>query len=370
MNIRIINNTVGLSSTTPFAGITGCTTNSTGAACGYSTIAGNKINLNGSTATIGIYFLSTIGFAKHNVIRENMVVNAAGTNSVGIEVAGGIAEIENNCVATGRSCVADSVSVGRIGIYESNNTPYAATTSASVSGNVIKGPFSAGAISASGSGLTSIIKYNLIIGAPLNNTVPVSGKGVAINDLTSPHRVAIFDNIVVGVKYPLHLYGDKSGAVIELYNNTIAGFSEGLHIDPSVASTIVYSNNIMAWLGRSSKHVCYVSDNIALTGNLKGMNNLYYVPNDPNVDWELHHRRFTRLSAWHIQTGADANSLTSNPEFTNYSKSVLTIQTGSPAIGAGVNLGLPFNSRLLPASIWPGNVIAGTQSPTWNMGAY
>ena len=59
-----------------------------------------------------------------------------------------------------------------------------------------------------------------------------------------------------------------------------------------------------------------------------------------------------------------------NPLLINAPARIYTLNTGSPAINAGVNLGNTYKSTLLPASAWPDGVSLQNQGSSWEIGAY
>jgi hypothetical protein len=69
----------------------------------------------------------------------------------------------------------------------------------------------------------------------------------------------------------------------------------------------------------------------------------------------------------------DAKSLNSNPSFTNTSANNFTLASGSPAIGAGTNLGSTYQMGLAPSSSWPSSVSTLNQNSYgfgWEIGAF
>ena len=58
------------------------------------------------------------------------------------------------------------------------------------------------------------------------------------------------------------------------------------------------------------------------------------------------------FSGWKTASGQDANSQNADPQFMNASATQFWLQSGSPAIDAGTNLGSPYNIALLPSSSW------------------
>lgn len=139
---------------------------------------------------------------------------------------------------------------------------------------------------------------------------------------------------------------NTSGAVINIYDNTIvenAGACNNL-FNLSGSGSYNLENNIV-----------YNTDaGNALTGGVNfatRSNNLWYGPNIPScVTTEI--------------CGRD-------PLFNNYAGNDFSLQSGSPAIGAGANLGTNFNQYPVPGATWP-NPTLGTRPGTgsWAIGAY
>lgn len=77
----------------------------------------------------------------------------------------------------------------------------------------------------------------------------------------------------------------------------------------------------------------------------------------------------TQYGAGTKPAGQDAHTMISDPKFTNPSSNLFTLQSGSPAIGAGANLGSTYNQAILPGSTWPVGIVLATQGSKWNMGA-
>jgi parallel beta-helix repeat protein len=65
-----------------------------------------------------------------------------------------------------------------------------------------------------------------------------------------------------------------------------------------------------------------------------------------------------------------SHSMESDPLFTDPAAGNLTLIQNSPAVGAGADLGPPYNVGLLPDSMWPNVVNIRSQSARWNIGAY
>jgi hypothetical protein len=69
--------------------------------------------------------------------------------------------------------------------------------------------------------------------------------------------------------------------------------------------------------------------------------------------------------------GYDTHGVNADPLFTSASGGVFTLQSGSPAIGAALNLGPPYQNGLNPAySTWINGLVTAPQSASWNIGAF
>ncbi len=78
------------------------------------------------------------------------------------------------------------------------------------------------------------------------------------------------------------------------------------------------------------------------------------------------------LGATQSVTGA-TGTIASDPLCTNPGSADFTLQAGSPAVNAGLNLGVTYQSALIPGTIWPSSVSTGNQNSygaAWEIGAY
>ena len=79
------------------------------------------------------------------------------------------------------------------------------------------------------------------------------------------------------------------------------------------------------------------------------------------------------LSGWHSATGFDAHSFCANPEFASSTPVAPTdfiLQSSSPDVGRGAELGSSFDLGLTSSAIWPSKVSTATQPSAWNIGAF
>jgi hypothetical protein len=75
---------------------------------------------------------------------------------------------------------------------------------------------------------------------------------------------------------------------------------------------------------------------------------------------------------WDTVYGSDTYSIEGDPLLTDPGSGDLTLQYGSPAYDAGVNLGATYDDCLHPSSSWPSSVATIDQDlyPRWEIGAY
>lgn len=137
-----------------------------------------------------------------------------------------------------------------------------------------------------------------------------------------------------------------SGMTAHIYNNTIVQNSGACNnlFNLSGAGSFNLENNI----------IYNSSAGNALTGGVKFAtrgDNLWYGPNTPSC----------------VATEICGQ----NPLFTNFAGNHFSLQSGSPASGAGANLGTNYNQYPLPGATWP-NPTLGTRpaSGNWDIGAY
>jgi hypothetical protein len=159
----------------------------------------------------------------------------------------------------------------------------------------------------------------------------------------------IFDGVSGGSQSAMvNTYGHAPGAALNFYNNTFvqhAGSYGNMMLLESVG-TYNLTNNII-----------YASDSstMELTNEGATINrskNLWYGGNSPSCS------NTTDICG-------------RNPLFTSFAGSDFSLQSGSPAVNAGANLGTNFNHYPLPETTWP-NPALGTRasSGAWDVGAF
>jgi hypothetical protein len=165
-----------------------------------------------------------------------------------------------------------------------------------------------------------------------------------------------------------------------LYNNTFIAPSGaqalqlGWTSDPvgDGQSGTKVKNNIFYSVGTAGTLI-YVDDanNPMESTGIEIDNNLYNDPDFANiVRWEG--SLYASISAFNSAEGQEANRVEGDPLFTDYANGTLTLQSGSPAIDAGENLGSIYDSGLDPNSTWTTGVTFLDQDDqgAWEVGAY
>ena len=175
------------------------------------------------------------------------------------------------------------------------------------------------------------------------------------------------------------MYSEQSNT--KIYNNSFyissANHLYGIAVqaDADATGAIIKNNIIHMTRGDASVFPLYIED-YDNSGNLPIVqNNLLYGAHSNRVrieevpgSWVTYDSSEQALWTSAGHTGA----LFTNPQFTNPSAGDLALQSTSPAINAGANLGSPYNMGLNSASTWPNNVHTLNQSDygSWEIGAF
>jgi hypothetical protein len=161
------------------------------------------------------------------------------------------------------------------------------------------------------------------------------------------------------------------------YGNTLYGNSNGVVISNSDANLSIKNNLVVG-----TSHDFFNIQSGATLSTPSISNNLYY---GAGAQWLNGPTSYSTLAAWQAALATscgggqcDANSLYANPLFTNGSGSYslpsdLALQSSSPAIDAGVNLGSSYQLGLAPGSTWPSSVSTLNQNTNglgWDIGAF
>jgi hypothetical protein len=176
----------------------------------------------------------------------------------------------------------------------------------------------------------SYFYYNLIITNP-NNVAYDEASGLKLHDQG------------LGF-YPMNCYYYNNTIITNRnYNNEIPA----IRIQPtSNITNIVFKNNII-YCSDPTQYMQYWQQvrGDGVISSYIFTNNLYYQPS-PNANlfkiWSplANSGTYTTLSNWQSNFGYETNSIWGVPSFTDTINEIYTLQSGSPAINAGTNVGL------------------------------
>jgi len=190
-----------------------------------------------------------------------------------------------------------SVATGLINIYDTD-------TSLRVTKNYLHGVAYGGGIYIHNGADSSQIDYNIIDMSQFVNQFSVH---TAIHSLGATNT-KIYNNTI---------YGNNGNSAIHLSNNSTG---------TEVKNNIIYGTNAYAFV-----------DSGSIT-NTTLNNNLVYNLANPTGSWNGN--TYSSFSDWQTGTSQDLNSLNSNPLFTDYGSSDVTLTSSSPAINTGTSVSL------------------------------
>ena len=184
---------------------------------------------------------------------------------------------------------------------------------------------------------------------------------------------SVWSNVIIGKAgnlIPTRWWGVAPATNVKVYNNSVYCWDNGRVCWVYEDSVMDVRNNAF-YVNNSS--FCY---NIQLTlGTYTGDYNIFHdnlanpLFSHPNSSPD---NFFRGLSAWQGFTGEDANSDDVDPLFTDPANEDLTLQSGSPCIGAGQDLSgidAKYAEALVPGTTFP-NPETTTRTGSWDIGAY
>jgi hypothetical protein len=163
-----------------------------------------------------------------------------------------------------------------------------------------------------------------------------------------------------------------------IYNNTLYGNEVGIRLrgEPGQNNSLVgniIKNNIVSGSLTQALMCTYGGENDGTlgSGNVYEYNSLG--PQASNfIEWGdgVHKSTYT---AWEAAYHGRTYSIEVDPRFANAPGDDFTLQSSSPCIDAGADVGPSCSTALLPGSSWPSNVRTGDQYSAgqwWEVGAY
>ena len=342
-NIQILNNHIHNIATTA----TGCAANAFGltvygnqapASINYLTIGGNEID---HTTTGCSETLSVDGNVENFSITNNLVHD---DNNIGIGAIG-----YEGVAPTGSMCGSELCDRARYGEIN-GNTVYNITSNSNPAYGAGSNNHSYGADGIYVDGGTQIIiernlVYNTDIGIEMASENPGNQTpGLEKSDYITTRNNVIYNSNSVGITiggYNSNKGGTDHCSIVNntLYENDTAKTGEGEFQIQYYATNNIFENNI---LYASSQAIFLYSYTTSETDPATLDYNLYYsTAGASNGSWEWQAKNYTSYSTYLSQTGNDSHSPPFlNPEFLSLATPPnLDLQSSSPAVSAGANLG-------------------------------
>ena len=192
------------------------------------------------------------------------------------------------------------------------------------------------------------------------------GQGISFNNngsnTSSTHEVYCYGNICYGHAYHgIEFYVDGNGEPFEdsvcygntCYGNGLVSSGGGIY---AYAVGMLIKNNICAQNNQAQAN--YYEIRVLDGGGTQNIvdYNCCYNSSEP----DLYYEDSTYYTHAEYQSfGQQTHGINTDPKFTDPGNGDFTLQSDSPCIGDGVNLGSPYNIALLPGSTWPDGVLTG-----------
>lgn len=193
--------------------------------------------------------------------------------------------------------------------------------------------------------------------------------------VSNSQYVNAYSNVIYGFGYAGMVVEVGSPSYVNLYNNVIANSnatnnSFGLWV--TAGNYITFKNNIIY-------NVKYTSPSLSLYN--------YYIQNSPTnlaIDYNLVYDPTSNASGYYANyngntetwatwqaAGFDTHGVNADPKFTNAGSADFSLQSSSPAIDAGTNLGTSYEYILDPRTSFPwGMLNQNSQGLGWEIGAF
>lgn len=193
-----------------------------------------------------------------------------------------------------------------------------------------------GAFGIAASGDNMIIEYNYVTGfgvaggIRISENMPTDGMKIRYNIVTeSPGFAGItITNDTSG--------GSQPRSNFEIYNNVVYHTYYGIAIGQPFSGAI--KNNIV-W-SRHTNPRARLSIRSVIPGGTLDVDHNIFEDRGNEIMFSFNGASYHDLASWQAATGLDLHSLTANPQWTSPTTGDFTLQAGSPAIDAGVVVGL------------------------------
>ncbi|MBI5411692.1 fibronectin type III domain-containing protein [Candidatus Peregrinibacteria bacterium] len=201
--------------------------------------------------------------------------------------------------------------------------------------------------------------------------------------IRASNDVSIFNNVIWSNEgsevYDVGIGFIGISSTVSIWNNTILNHQNGgiVALDigmgdgtPSITNLTV-KNNLVAQTTAGYKAPLRFYGSLTSTPASNFTNNLLYTANSIPIAMvggtiTVDGTSYSTLAGWNTATGYDANSLSSNPLFTNAATYDYTIGATSPAMNAGTTTGVP----VAIASTLASDIVGTTRVGNYDIGAY
>ena len=207
----------------------------------------------------------------------------------------------------------------------------------------------------------------------INNMITNATRGIASTGTSTieTNGCVVMGNVLIDI-LEHGLYLNSGGGWFDVVNNTVYGSTNNYYTSQSLTG-IRFANNISAErLGSSGYHLG-VSANTVANGAYATNFIFHQTSGGTRILWDG--ATYTSAASWISGEGTGNGSTDANPLFVNAANNNLSLQAGSPAIGASVSIASLVNRF---QSEWGRSLemvdINGTARPSggvgWSIGAY
>ena len=204
----------------------------------------------------------------------------------------------------------------------------------------------------------------------LNRIHDLIYQGVRIEE--NSDSCEVYNNVIYGCNaagYVGGIFVCRYVHSTKVYNNTIYGCTYNMMVQGeypvqagSCTNNIIKNN--LTWGSTTAELLCYDGgENDGTYGSGNVYVNNHFQEKTGFVEWGRGNA-YNTISAWETAVGDSAevgDNQTGDPSFTNAGAGNFTLQSDSPCIGAGVDLGASYADALMPSSTWPDGVVTGDQ---------
>ena len=182
---------------------------------------------------------------------------------------------------------------------------------------------------------------NIVVSNNLIRNVQGSGNGIGLNNEIAENNVTIQYNVIYGCKNGIKSNVTNATSNLNVYNNTVyattgKAFSYNMPLSGNIKNNIFY----VATPGAGDGKVFDLAFSSIVGGGSLAIGNNIIGPQTTHFMRDSASKNYDTLSAWVSGTGYDTNSKKDDPLFISKVTPDFRLQSGSPAINSGVDVGL------------------------------